>query len=101
MEDKYRREEVMTRIVHKLEAEGTFMEIVESILEDIETVLLTSHAAIMQISADNNWVDTVISYVCQDDKPMEMTNFAMDKFVIAGDGIKACYTAALRMNALY
>ena len=92
MEDKYRREEVMTRIVHKLEAEGTFMEIVESILEDVETVLLTSHAAIMQISADNNWVDTVISYVCPDDKPMEMTNFAMDKFVIAGDGIKACYT---------
>ena len=92
MEDKYRREEVMTRIVHKLEAEGTFMEIVESILEDIEVVLLTSHAAIMQISADNNWVDTVISYVCPDDKPMEMTNFAMDKFVIAGDGIKACYT---------
>lgn len=92
MESEIRKEEILNKIVHKLEAEGTFMEVVEGILNDAEEILSTSHAAIMQISADNKWIDTVISYVNKDDKPMSITNFAMDKFAIAGDKLMACYS---------
>ena len=92
MESGIRKEEILNKIVHKLEAEGTFMEVVEGIIDDVEEILSTSHAAIMQISADNKWIDTVISYVGKDDKPMSITTFAMDKFAIAGDKLIACYS---------
>lgn len=89
---KSQKEEILNRIERRVESEGTFMEVVEAILNDVESLLSTSHAAIMQISADGKWVDTVITYVSPEDEPIAVTNFSMDKFAIAADKIKACYT---------
>lgn len=92
MESAIRKDELLKRIADRQNADGTFMQTVEQILEDIEEVLSTSHAAILQLSADNNWVDMIISYVDEQDKPMTVTNFAADRFTIAGTELMACYT---------
>lgn len=84
------KDDVMTNIVNLLDKDGTFMEIVEEIIHETQKYLCTSHAAILQISVDNSWINSVISYVGEDEEPLPVTNMAMEKFHIDGEELKCC-----------
>ena len=80
----------MKHIVNLPNKDGTFMEIVEEIIHETECYLNTSHAAILQISVDNSWINSVISYVREDEEPLPTTNMAMERFNIDGEALKCC-----------
>lgn len=80
----------MTNIVNLLDKDGTFMEIVEEIIHETQKYLCTSHASILQISVDNSWINSVISYVGEDEEPLPVTNIAMEKFHIDVEELKCC-----------
>ncbi len=84
------KDDVMTNIVNLLDKDGTFMEIVEEIIHETQKYLCTSHAAILQISVDNSWINSVISYVGEDEEPLPVTNMAMEKFHIDVEELKCC-----------
>lgn len=80
----------MTNIVNLLDKDGTFMEIVEEIIHETQKYLCTSHAAILQISVDNSWINSVISYVGEDEEPLPVTNMAIERFHIDGEELRCC-----------
>ena len=91
MLDNYNlKDDVMTNIVNLLDKDGTFMEIVEEIIHETQKYLCTSHAAILQISVDNSWINSVISYVGEDEEPLPVTNMAIERFHIDGEELRCC-----------
>ncbi len=84
------KDDVMTNIVNLLDKDGTFMEIVEEIIHETQKYLCTSHAAILQISVDNSWINSVISYVGEDEEPLPVTNMAIERFHIDGEELRCC-----------
>ena len=80
----------MTNIVNLLDKDGTFMEIVEEIIHETQKYLCTSHAAILQISVDNSWINSVISYVGENEEPLPVTNMAIERFHIDGEELRCC-----------
>lgn len=84
------KDDVMTNIVNLLDKDGTFMEIVEEIIHETQKYLCTSHAAILQISVDNSWINSVISYVGEDEEPLPVTNMAIERFHIDVEELRCC-----------
>ncbi len=84
------KDDVMTNIVNLLDKDGTFMEIVEEIIHETQKYLCTSHAAILQISVDNSWINSVISYVGENEEPLPVTNMAIERFHIDGEELRCC-----------
>ncbi len=84
------KDDVMTNIVNLLDKDGTFMEIVEKIIHETQKYLCTSHAAILQISVDNSWINSVISYVGEDEDPLPVTNMAVERFNVGGEELRCC-----------
>lgn len=84
------RDEAMARIAHVLESDGTFVEIMEEILSCAERYLCTSHAAVLQVGSDNTLVNTVISYVAEEEAPLKTSNISKQKFAIGADVVKYC-----------
>ncbi len=84
------KDEAMTRIVRMLESDGTFIEIIEEILSEAERYLCTSHAALFQVGTDNKLVNTVISYIAEEEVPLKANNIPRRKFAIGADSVKYC-----------
>jgi len=84
------KDKVMTEIVKLLDKEGTFIEIVEEIIHEAEKYLATSHAAILQISVDNNLLNFVINYVGEEEEPLPVINIAREQFYFEGEELKCC-----------
>lgn len=88
MNDNYLKDEVLTSIVQMLESKETFSEIAYSILEKTETYLNTTHAAILQISADGTQVGTIIDYNREDMKDKLDVSVAKDKFCLGSEQLQ-------------
>lgn len=84
------KDEAMTSIVRMLESDGTFIEIIEEILSEAERYLCTSHAALFQVGTDNTLVNTVISYIAEEEAPLKANNIPSWKFAIGADSVKYC-----------
>jgi diguanylate cyclase (GGDEF)-like protein len=79
------KDQVVSDIVQKLESDGGFTEIVTSILQSIGNYLNTSDAQILQISADESNISTIINYASKKEKSVKVISSYVKDFSLCSN----------------
>ena len=87
MTENSKKDEVLTDIVHMLESNESFTEIVEYILEKAEEYLNTTNACLLQINTNGTLISTIVDYKSQKGQKLMIQDRALSKFSICCNDI--------------